>query len=167
MIRLRRTLLAVLVWLTAATTLVAGVPHFDCLCPNGDRKPFCLGLASKATSCCCGGACCGTGGGASCCQAQASCCSHHKATSAKRPSNKHYQIGRTGCQRSLVLTLCAAVTPGRPTTDEGFPALRLAAVPAPAVLSVLPIRGTWLLTWRHYRLPPPPDLIVTLQHFLI
>ena len=53
-----RTALTGLVWLTAAMTLVAGLPHFDCRCPSGQVKPFCLATASKKTGCCCGGACC-------------------------------------------------------------------------------------------------------------
>src|SRR5438552_2837856 len=55
---LRRTSLILLVWLTAAMTLVAGVPHFTCWCPDGRIKPVCLDLPCSNSPCCCGGACC-------------------------------------------------------------------------------------------------------------
>jgi hypothetical protein len=39
------------VWLTAAMTLVAGFPHFECRCPAGQFKPFCLGFCSATHGC--------------------------------------------------------------------------------------------------------------------
>src|SRR5215475_7170923 len=48
----RKTALVGQVWLTAAMTLIAGVPHFSCRCPDGHVKPFCLGLAPGGRACC-------------------------------------------------------------------------------------------------------------------
>src|SRR5438552_17897173 len=47
------------VWLTAIMTLVAGLPHWQCLCPNGNTKSACLEITSSAQACCCNGGCCG------------------------------------------------------------------------------------------------------------
>src|SRR6516165_5475830 len=89
---LRRTALVTLVWLTAASTLLAGLPHFDCLCPNGQRGSFCLGTATGANWCCCGGSCCVTDQGG-CCpptsgdnkgepQQAPTCCERHEGEDA-------------------------------------------------------------------------------------
>src|SRR5438067_5740079 len=53
-------------WLAAGTMLFAGIPHSDCVCPNGGHKPFCLS-APSAGGCCCGGACCS--------ESEGNCCS--------------------------------------------------------------------------------------------
>src|SRR5262245_26246874 len=63
---LRRLTLVALIWLTAASTLLAGLPHFECLCPNGQRGSYCLGTATNKTGCCCGGSCCLTKQGGCC-----------------------------------------------------------------------------------------------------
>src|SRR5260370_3243049 len=74
-------------WLTAVMTLLTAVPHFDCRCPDGQFKPFCLSISRDASGCCCGGTCCSsTEGGRSCCRARSrvapeqmqtgSCCQH-------------------------------------------------------------------------------------------
>jgi hypothetical protein len=93
--RLRKTCVAVLVWLTAASTLIANTPHFVCRCPNGQVKPFCLGSVSTESSCCCHGKCCSSSGSTEggCCTAKAppekqekhgSCCSR-KSTRQNGP----------------------------------------------------------------------------------
>ena len=44
-------------WLTAAMTLFAGVPVFQCRCEGGPARPRSTLVAKKVT-CCCGGQCC-------------------------------------------------------------------------------------------------------------
>jgi hypothetical protein len=48
----RKTILTGSVHLTAAMLLVAGLPHFECRCPNGHRRLFCLSLFSSSLGRC-------------------------------------------------------------------------------------------------------------------
>ena len=52
-----KTIRTAFIGLTALMTLVTGLPHFRCQCPNGSVKPFCFGYGCSASACCCGGAC--------------------------------------------------------------------------------------------------------------
>src|SRR6266850_4003434 len=82
----RSVLWSILTWLTVQSTLFAGLPHFQCQCPTGRLKPFCLGLASSPGKCCCGSRGCGSSQERGCCCRSASgssrastCCSSVKA----------------------------------------------------------------------------------------
>src|SRR5438552_5070598 len=100
-------------WLTAVMTLVTAVPHFDCRCPDGHVKPFCLSISRAASGCCCGGTCCSsTEGGRSCCRARsrvapeqmqtASCCQHQGRQTNGSPG-KQQEVGPRGCTRTVAL----------------------------------------------------------------
>jgi hypothetical protein len=49
---LRKPILTGSVHLTAAMLLVTGLPHFECRCPNGHRRPFCLALFASSLGRC-------------------------------------------------------------------------------------------------------------------
>src|SRR6516164_8009702 len=101
------------VWATAISTLFAGIPHFDCRCPNGHIKPFCLALLIGKTGCCCEGSCCasspredgkGLGTHASpslaatkktCC-----CCKAHREVAGNN-SRTDVRLEKLGCQKTL------------------------------------------------------------------
>lgn len=53
--RWRSVTLVAQAWLMTVAALLAGVPYFDCICPGGSYKPFCLGLRMGAAGCCSGG----------------------------------------------------------------------------------------------------------------
>src|SRR5713226_5659762 len=56
---MNRILNLAVVWSLMASTLATGLPHITCLCPNGNRKEFCFGIASNHGGCCCdNGICC-------------------------------------------------------------------------------------------------------------
>src|SRR5262245_30182992 len=84
------------VWLTAVTTLIAGVPHFDCVCPYVDH-PFRLGTSS-ARSCCCGGSCCSSSTGGEC---------------TSRPTGLQVKVKSSGCQRTLSRSDLVGVAPAK------------------------------------------------------
>jgi len=69
MARFRKIFLACPVSLTAAMTLVAGLPRLECRCPDGHVKPVCLSLFIGSSGCCCGGSCCVARGESGCCAA--------------------------------------------------------------------------------------------------
>jgi hypothetical protein len=195
---LRRLTLLALVWLTAASTLLAGVPHFDCLCPDGQHSSFCLVAVSSQTGCCCGGACCATGQGD--CSTKAldskkddqprapTCCQHNDegerslptrkdtksgpsqatALSAKAKANPHaIYLKSTGCAKTLsqaevfVSAPSQASAPPLTTPDLSVP------LPAGLWTELLPGALRAPLLWLPHALPPPTDLVIALQHFLI
>jgi hypothetical protein len=164
----RRLLLVAHVWLTAFLTLFAGLPHVSCRCPNGHVKPFCLSFLTGAAGCCCASACCpaprqesGSNPGG---PAKKSCCCH--APQHSDPAGVPARLEGQGCRKTL-----AETTPAAPGTETSIlkssaagsfllaPAVHLPALSAAA--------GPERLSWQSYRLPPPTDLVVTLQHFLI
>jgi hypothetical protein len=190
---LRRTALVTLVWLTAASTLLAGLPHFDCVCPNGRRKPVCFNVTDKNTGCCCGGSCCAPDGkageGAVQGEERGGCCCRgdqdarpnglrparnetgggprHEGQAAKRKTDDALQLDRTRCARTLAHPDDMAPALNK-TGAKGSAALEPFALPtahstpAPAPAAV-PSRDSWLPS----HAPPPTDLVITLQHFVI
>jgi hypothetical protein len=174
--RLRRLALSLFVWLTAAMTLVAGTPHFNCRCPNGQVKLFCFGLTSKTTACCCNGGCCAKEeeDGKTCCSSQTDvapsccCCSNRHARRATAElESKGISTGaaRTGCCTKTL----AAQEPRSVTSPEKKPAkaavfgLHVASVVTPA----RGLFGTFQLPPHEHQRPPPTNLVISLQHFLI
>src|SRR5437763_8321636 len=73
----------VVVLLTTATTLFATSPHFECVCPDGSRKPFCLSTFLGSSSCCCQGACCSPSEPAAGNTPPACCCCKHNGESPR------------------------------------------------------------------------------------
>src|SRR5262245_45091412 len=89
---LHQSLKIVVVWLTAGSTLVAGVPHFDCVCPNGSRRPCCAEFSRSSGDNNKNGCCSNAGKRRSSTQAHAKSasgcpfCSHAESNSNKAPS---------------------------------------------------------------------------------
>src|SRR5262245_60405924 len=107
MLYVRHIAVTVQVWLTAIMTLVAGLPHFQCLCPDGTTKAVCVVPAPD--SCCCNGGCCGKESAKKCCTVSRAksanrtnvrgCCGGSMARSTS--SNHGQQMQAAGCSRSL------------------------------------------------------------------
>jgi hypothetical protein len=163
-----------LTWLTMAATLLAAVPHFDCVCPNGNRKPYCFNVSSKRNSCCCGGACCSTSTAQSCCQAKQlesdgpgkgmPCCKS-KQQSNTNAATSIDKVEGSRCKKTLAQGVVVIVTPknvtakNSPTGASTVPPLDVVVLPA--------VLSHSLFSWNNFRLPPPTDLIVAFQHFLV
>lgn len=158
------------VWLTALMTLVTGLPHFVCICPDGHRKPFCLGFCSPTTGCCCASECCARSEAPSSPNADTmeTCCScHHKARSSNTKQVPHAQLASQGCRKTIVQADFAIVTTGWRTAVDPSALV----FPVPALDSVVkgpcPFDLDGRFAWRSCRIPPPTDLVVTLKHLLI
>lgn len=89
----------------ALLTVLAGVPHLRCVCPDGRPRLFCPGL-SLSTSCCCASAHVSSTGTVT---GTADCCSHSAATpdcsdAASSPSggDGSFVAKKCGCERKLV-----------------------------------------------------------------
>ena len=176
--RLRRTSLSLIVWLTAATTLVAQTPHLACRCPNGTIKPFCLGItlgvtgaSQRGANCCCNGHCCArTQRACSCCGSTRdvpSCCAGgnpcqptHVATGAGS------QVSRACCTRSLAPSpIAPAPSVKTRIAPEHSPGQMIVFGDAASRLPV--IANPHSADWQEHERPPPTDLVVLLLHLVI
>jgi hypothetical protein len=188
----KRIGLALLVGLTAIATVIAGMPHFVCRCPDGRVKPICFSLSSGAAGCCCGGACCHSAeagqaiaergsapeqvseGCASCCFAEGGCCSHHcgnckglrngNGVSGSDVLSHDVSAKSPGCIRTLVSPEFQVV----PEAAQCLPIDSLACTAADTgALYVSPALQGGGKTWEHDRGPPPADLVTLLRRLLI
>jgi hypothetical protein len=158
-----------MIWLTAVMTLIAGLPHFDCRCPDGRLKRYCLSLFFK-NGCCCNGACClvprktppalGKKAEKACCP----CCNARRPLPGDAPP-RWGNVRTAGCQKSLIEA--APATPsGREAAAPQVAAHPLLTVPPPGFAHGADGTGDDLRAdWHHRR--PPPDRIIILQHFLV
>jgi len=155
---LRRTFVTCLVWLTAAMSVIAGVPHFTCVCTATSQKPL-RPHHSPTESCCCGNACCQAEH-----RSNAACC-QHRNTQSVRSERGIPRIEGTGCARALVPTQVVASL----STRSAAPVISLGGLSAPLLagsanpMSAMPAKAFWQLHW----CSPPADLITTLQQLLI
>lgn len=160
-------------------TLVAGTPHFDCRCPNGNVKPFCLTFLTGKTGCCCEGSCCSEFPGEevetfaahdspsviapkeTCC-----CCKAHqeKAGDESRTASR---FGKACCQKSLAVMAVAVLEPSVKVSVQDLTAHLF--VPAPEAMMEHDGFGSCdcLSAYHYHWIPPPIDLVTVLQHFLI
>jgi hypothetical protein len=161
-------------WLTAVMTLVAGLPHFQCQCPNGAIKPFCFGVFCSSSACCCGN---GSSGGPKDSRRNARpvagrkgrpacCCGRTNSLAKPKDSGGPPCVDGKGCQKSLTQQQqFAPTTPTKIVHDPGAadPALCTSAALALLASARTPDEVSRL----HFADPPPPDLVIVLQRFLI
>jgi len=166
----RKILLAGLMWLTAAMTLVAGFPHFECRCPDGHFKPFCLGFCS-ATSGCCGESCCRVHGSAVArrqpvAEHKPCCCCHQENRDRARPAHGFSQVKQPGCVKKV-----APFKTWTPSHDKAKVArdqtVQVLDLPCPSGMTDTAQTMGERTSWEIRLLGPPTDLVTLLQHFLI
>jgi hypothetical protein len=181
---LRRTSLSVLVWLAAAMTVLAGVPHCSCRCPDGRVKPFCFGSTAKKGGCCCDGECCCAKAGTACCckksasepqgatalccgqqgEAAGSCCGHHDQPAPNIPAKDEPALTGSCCTRTLAQPeVFTFLSPKRFVVKD-------VTLQALHVVQHVPLwdAPTEPRAFRQeHQRPPPTDLLTTLQRLLI
>jgi hypothetical protein len=173
--RVRNTVVTCLVWATAVSMLVASTPHFVCRCPNGDIKPFCLASTFTKSSCCNVTCCSSESGGSNSSKAKPggkSCCAR-KNTFGNAPDkgnrtddrNSSPAFGKTCCQKVLVQSEGSSLNSSETKLTPSSPILDLSGATA-AENAVAP-SILLLARWRFDRLPPPTDLVTTLQRLTI
>jgi hypothetical protein len=163
-----------LVWAAALLTPVAGIPHVDCVCPDGHVKLFCLSFSFQSRACCRGSGCCSSGeGGCSCCGTKApvhethgngkACCAHARQQRGT-PAGNH--VAGTTCRKTLTEAETQTVPPvtGAAHNHATAVALAPASVPLPPAA---PTAAGCPLSWQSYRLPPPTDRVIAFQHLVI
>jgi hypothetical protein len=162
------------VWLTAITTLVAGLPYFQCQCPNGSIKPSCIGAFCSSSGCCCGDVCSG-GRKDSRCNSRAipvrkgrpaSCCAYANSRPTSKHSDGSPRVEGRGCQKSLAQQQQLAPSAATKIVHDGGaadPAVLTSTIPTPLGSA----RTGAQMNGLHLAAPPPHDLVILLQRFLI
>ncbi len=188
----RSTALALLIWLTAASTLFAGLPRFDCLCPGGERRSFGLPIVSDEAEGCCGGPCCSAGSHGPCCTAAATpaveeqpehdCCHAPPEQPPQAAASEDDSEGATGstdraadesafssprCARTLAQPDTFAAAVQRSTNDANPGPIPVVGHSEGWWLPPLPDAAPAWPAWQVNRVPPPTDLVITLQHLTI
>jgi hypothetical protein len=168
---LSRVVRSGLVWAAALLTPVAGIPHVDCLCPDGHVKFFCLNFSSKSGPCCCGGACCSPDGGCCCAkrssvhatQGKGKACCHQDRTHDTASGDR---LAGTTCKKTLAEAATQTIPPATAAAHDHATVVALAAAPVP-LLAPDADAGVSLLSWQSYGLPPPTDRVIAFQHLVI
>jgi hypothetical protein len=189
--RLRKTCLTVLVWLTAASTLVAGTPHFVCACGDEPSTKRASPSAEESQVCCCCKGCStegkvdsDSGSGHS---SEARCCvqnkgqqsqgklangsptDHSNSKATKELGSRlppDFKADHGGCQKKLAQTKALSLTgyQKKATEELAFPVPLLLKI---AVDDSCPPLGSGQSSWAGSRFPPPADLVTLLQRFTI
>jgi len=162
------------VLLTAIMTVVAGMPHFSCVCPDGSVKVNCFTFSSG--SCCCGaGNCCGATDGDGCCSraknglsadhGKRSCCGQHQNQKTNGPTSGSINSKATCCVRSLATPDSSAASSGKtlPSKDNSFQSLSISVSPLSPVAKEANFAGLW----QTHQVAPPTDLFAIFCHFII
>src|SRR5579859_7925150 len=99
---LRRTGQAFVIALTALTTLAAGFPRLDCICPNGNIKQFCMGSATNS-DCCCSGSCCDSADivNPNVAPAVKSCCCQSANAGKNTGGDNKQQLSKNPCRKQF------------------------------------------------------------------
>src|SRR5262249_54520464 len=141
------------------------LPHSVCGCPRGEAPP----LAGKSpalpvSSCCCCGGKCGTTQHARG-QGARTCCGRPAGKPRGKLPDPGFGSQPPGCVHVVaqpeILSVLAAKAK-LPDPLKAGPALPLVALPC-AEPRTVPGRVEWAFPL----LPPPTDLVISLQHFLI
>jgi len=163
---LTRLLCLAQVWMTTFATFFAGISPCQCVCPDGHRKLFCLGTSCGSNACCCASACCDSAQPGSCTndeEANERCCCCCKCKAAHDKTTAHIQ-GR-GCRRTLSRAEIVTDYRKHPSVNDGCEVRTL--VEPPARMQPIPMAFPLVHSSESYRPPPPTDLIIALQHFVI
>ena len=173
----RRTVLVGFVWLTAATTLLASVPHFDCICRDGALKSFCLGFSTARGDCCCAGSCClgpssdktlsGARDAPPTGQEQKPPCCKNKSRSSTDGASTGSQVQGKCCQKALAYSDVASVALEKTTTKQDLANVFAVPFSDDTLASWGPTAEHVYFSRQHSQAPPPIDLVISLQHFLI
>jgi hypothetical protein len=167
--RFRKIAVVTLVWLTAATTVAAGMPYSICHCALSSLNSAVARPANNQTCCGCSGKCCRTDSVAPSrakkAVAKSSCCSGPKPRT-QGPLSPQPRISCAGCIRTLAQAQPVTVSSDKRQLEEkatAHPLLTL-YLPRVSLAQSLDSRQAWRDSPGD---SPPTDLITTLQRLLI
>ena len=172
---LRKMILTVVLGMTAMSTLIAGMPHSVCRCPNGQIKLFCL--SSLFSGQCCNGSCCSRETVRGNCsqvgersselpQTSLTCC-HCRHQPAAGTTGQGIQPSSGGCQKTMVAGQSVCERPTKSIANENMTSGKILFISH--ISTAFTSQATMHHALARYRCgsPPPTDLIVLHQHFVI
>jgi hypothetical protein len=171
------TLTKLLATVAAVMTVTAGLPHTECLCPDGRVKLFCHGTTSNPSGCCAGACSSSPEAKPCCCEAKKAtargskaakkrpCCAHPHAEPPKGPgADGSRLIGKAPC--------CTKTVVAAPAADAAVTTGTAAHQPIDVLdLGALALVVPHVVADAAVARPPPcvltaaPDLVVVLCHF--
>jgi hypothetical protein len=171
------TVQAGFIWLTALTTLFTNLPHFDCICPNGDHKPFCVSGLFTSPDCCRGSCCSSSTAQKSRLQAQetppsahtqkCSCCRNGSSPIEHDGTGPGSRLVGNCCRKTLVQNEFAPLGMEKTTpTPDGTSAFPQILHSTPLISCVVSEADEVFFSPQNTQ-PPPIDLVIALQHILI
>jgi hypothetical protein len=149
---IRTALLHVIVWLTSSAVVIAGLPNVQCRCPSSGTKPASSAPAAKC--CCCGVAAADNDDGT-----PPSCC-HPSQTPTKESNEPAFRA--TDCEKAIVQPHDVTGL----NSDKGFQPTNVDASSITALLNIGSEAST-VSRQADVAAPPPRNLQLVLQHFLI
>jgi hypothetical protein len=170
--RIRRIFCSLVVLATAASTLLANVPLAVCACSPVPVSQNTTSEETAPSSCCCGNNCCPTTSN------ERSCCTpkpDKKNTTKPMPGSpsapeqkevptNEPALNAPDCQQAVAPTKTFSIEQRHANAGEVVILVHSVAV-EPACLTQPGMASP--LTWQVHRVPPPTDLVVALQHFVI
>ena len=171
---LKRTILAGLTWLTAAATLLAGLPQDRCLCAVAQGKVTLRDTDTELGRSCCSrnGHLAETDRSTSIEEVQtpsvqpqgrhACCCGAHSNAASGQPRKS--QLTRAKCLRGYVQTSQEATISTQTKVDDQA-GLAISLASGPAILTVAGVPTDFSSVG--HSLSPPVDLVRLLKHLLI
>ncbi len=157
------------VLLTAIMTVVAGMPHFSCVCPDGSVKANCFTISSGSSCCCGAGKCCGASDGNGCCsrsknplstdEGKGSCCGQHQDQEARGSSGGCFEPQAPCCNRSLAVPNAASASDSK---NNSFETLSISV----SSLSPVAKEANFAGLWQTHQVAPPTDLFAIFCHFI-
>lgn len=168
--RLARVALALLVWVTAAMTVIAGTPRLRCLCRYLDGRPklccssfpirnsdFGFRAIGRPERCCVGE-----------CPRYGRCNASRAGAGEKFSTNsgKVISIGSESCRTGIVLLDLAIQQPQDTSLTSGGFGLAGQAIHEPGLSRISDVHRARLI-WKVFRVPPPTDLVSAQQRLTI
>lgn len=159
-----KTLATGIVWLTAASTLFASLPHIECRCPDGRLKVFCFASLLAPAADCCESACCEQPAPEAS-EEPTCCCKPAQPASSHDHASPEGQLKRNGCTKQLVQPDLGGVSY---TGATQLKKAELATIDLCATSPSAPLAPVSAIIRAHSdHSPAPPNLVILLQHFLI
>jgi hypothetical protein len=166
--RIRRIFCSLVVLATAASTLLANVPLAVCACSPVPVNQNARSEETSPSSCCCGNHCCpSTSNERSCCTPKATpkptAVTSSPAKQKEMPTNEP-TIKAPDCQQAVAPTKTFSIEQRHGNANDV-----VILVHSAAVEPICHLRSGIAspLTWQVHRVPPPTDLVVAFQHFVI
>jgi len=155
-----KAILTCQVYLTAIMTLVAGMPHFVCRCPDPPAKIAGSRSTDQAAACCCCGSCGPTEG------QKKSCCSQGSQSGNLSKGEAHFPQAGSDCTNVTGIPKVPAVS----TTKSSKPIDVSSAWVASIGVLASSLQADPQASeprWTGHSPAPPADRVISLQRLLI